>query len=765
MRPPRSEFLHSSCSGVRATSRHSYLVLHDGSYAHRAVGTVTLRGTARPSLGAAPTAAKASAAGLSWHLRRLRAMTPGEVWARLARDVRHRADDLEFRTGRRLWQRRWLAPRLTAAPKRPLGFLTAERGRDLAAQDPTGAAMLVARAEAILSGDTSAFEYPITVSQLQGRDYSLDPLSGYRWPDVHAKRVDYRTAPANPKLVWEINRCQELPVLAAASLVSGDARYEEAAASTLLRWIAQHVPGRGIAWANGFEAGIRVVSLALTYDALAARPDLEERLREPVLGALWQHARWIERDPSTHSSANNHRMGELVGLLTVAQLAPELPEAQRWASAALDELRREATRQILPDGTGAEQSFSYTVFVVDLLLVAVALLDARGAAPPEEVLDALDRAGRALWGQLGRPGEPEPTYGDDDDGRAVRLDGLDTRLGRGVASSICARLGNPFARTVAEGLDQAAWWMFGVAGRQRFATTAAADMPNGILLKNAGLAILRHGTTRVTVDAGPLGYLSLAAHGHADALAITVSSDGVELVVDPGSGTYSGHAAPIRSAFRGTGFHATVVVDGKDQSVAGGPFLWSRHTRSWFDHVDLSHALVTAEHDGYLAQADPVRHRRAVLMLEPDMIVVYDRLDAAGEHAISVRWPLDEALTAKIVAPGEVRAESSAQSGLILKVAGSNAGTISVAHGDYEPFAGWSSPRLEQIVPSPLVEWNSVLRGRLDVATIFCPVKTVVPPLEIAMCRGGSGVQIEVARASQTHTVQVDFDQLHGVRI
>jgi Heparinase II/III-like protein/Heparinase II/III N-terminus len=725
----------------------------------------TFTSASNPGVEAAKTAAGGSVAGLSWRLRRLRAMTPGEVWARLARDVRHRADDLQYRTSRRMWHRRWQPPPLTTtSPNRPLGFMTAERGRDLAEQNPAGAALLVARADAILSGDPSALEYPITASQLQGRDYSLDPLSGYLWPDVHAKRLDYRNAPANPKLIWEINRCQELPILAAASLISGDKRYGEAAAWTLLRWIDEHVPGRGIAWSNGFEAGIRAISLALTYDALAARPDLEERLREPALVALWQHARWIERDPSTHSSANNHRVGELVGLLTVAQLAPELPGSQRWASAALDELCHEATLQILPDGTGAEQSFSYTLFVVDLLLVAVALLDATDIPPPGEVLNALDRAGHALWAQLGRPCEPEPTYGDDDDGRALRLDGLGTRLGRGVASSICARLGNPFARTVADGLDETAWWMFGVAGTQRFNRTGPAGMPGSMLLENAGLAILRRDTTRVTVDAGSLGYLSLAAHGHADALAVTVSSDGVELIVDPGTGTYFGRAA-IRSAFRGTGFHATAVVDAKDQSIAGGPFMWSRHARSWFDHVDLSHTLLIAEHDGYLAQADPVRHRRAVLILEPDAIVVFDQLKAAGEHVVSVRWPLHEALTAKIVAPGEVRAQSSAQSGLLLKVAASSAGTMSVAYGEHEPFAGWSSPRLEQIVPSPLVEWNSGFRGRLDVATILCPVKTEVPPLDIALRRDGSGAQIKVVTASRTHLVQVDYDQPRGVWI
>jgi hypothetical protein len=630
----------------------------------------------------------------------------------------------------------------------------------MAELDPAGAAMTVARADAVLTGDTSALGYAVTDSQLGGRDLAVDPVSGYVWPNDHGKRLDFRDSPANPKTIWEVNRCQELPVLAAASLVSGDRRYEEAAASMLLHWLEHQVPGRGIAWANGFEAGIRAISLALAYDALAARRDLADRLREPVIGSLWEHARWIERDPSTHSSANNHRVGELVGLLAVARLAPELPEAERWTSAALDALRREASVQILPDGSGAEQSFAYTRFVLDLLLVAVALLDATGCNPPDEVLGALERAGHALWAQLGRPEEGDPTYGDNDDGRAVRLDGLQSRSGRGVAASICARTGSTFARTVAERLDPAACWMFGVEGRDRFDRAAPVELPGSVLLESAGLAVLRRGRSRVTVDAGPLGYLSLAAHGHADALAVTLSADGADLVVDPGSGTYFGRAAAIRNAFRGTGFHATVLVDGKDQSSSGGPFLWSRHAASWFHRVDLAHCVVIAEHDGYLADAAPVRHRRAVLVLESGDVLVYDRLDGVGEHTASVRWPLHESLSAEAVAPHEARAQGPARTGLCVRTAATSRGSMSVAHGQRHPFEGWSSPCLEELTPAPLVKWDVTFRGKLDAVTLLSPItiEAEPPQVDLFMQSEGKVAEIAVTTSGRTQTIRLDLD-------
>ena len=682
-----------------------------------------MSGTAPKVLAGTKTVGVDRVGGLRWRLRRLGAMSAGEVVARVVREVRHRTDDVQWRAAPALWRRRWM-PRALRPGRldRPLGFMTPEHAAILMEADPDGAAGIIERAELVLAAKTSALGYAVTSAQLRGCDLDRDPASSYMGPPAHGKRLDFRSAPANPKAVWEVNRCQELPVLAAASLLSGEPRYEEAAVSTFMSWIEQQIPGRGIAWANGFEAGIRAISLALAYDALVSRRESDSNFHEAVLGSLWQHARWIERDPSTHSSANNHRIGELVGLLAVARLAPELPEAERWTDSALEGLRREAAAQILPDGAGAEQAFAYTLFVVDLFLVAVALLDATGLKPPDELTCALERAGDALWAQLGRPGEPDPTYGDADDGRAVRLDGLDTRHARGVAAAIAARTGNARAKTVAQRLDATALWLFGSDGKDRFDRIDPEGAPGSVLLADAGLVVLRNGGSRVTFDAGPLGYLSLAAHGHSDALAVTFSVNGSELVVDPGSGTYFGRATEVRNAFRGTGFHATVLIDDESQSKSGGPFLWTRHAHSRLHVFDAASGLSIAEHDGYLDEHG-VRHLRAVRVLNSGAVVVFDRLAGEREHTASIRWPLHMSLHADVTRPDEVRARDSGSTTLVLRVAATERGQLSVVRGRHDPLEGWTSPRLDQLVEAPLVKWDARFHGRLDVVTVLAPAE------------------------------------------
>ena len=114
-------------------------------------------------------------------------------------------------------------------------------------------------------------------------------------------------------------------------------------------------------------------------------------------------------------------------------------------------------------------------------------------------------------------------------------------------------------------------------------------------------------------DGGPHGYLSIAAHAHADALSVEVRCGGVDVLADPG--TYCYHGEPAwRSYFRSTIAHNTVELAGRNQSSEGGPFLWLRHADAQEIDVrdDGETVSWTAEHDGYQALDPPARHRRKV---------------------------------------------------------------------------------------------------------------------------------------------------------
>ncbi len=660
----------------------------------------------------------------AWYVGRLRSMRAGEVLARAWRQSCHLLDAGAWHAAKPLWRLSWERSdeRLLPAPigSTPNGFLTRERALGLLERYPERGEAIVEAAEQALAGRVRFFGYP-EVQLPRPVDFSRDALTGRSWPDRHAKLIDYRrSAPGNPKWIWELNRLQQLPLLAEAWLLTGGLRFADEAVQQCVDWLGAQRPGRGIAWSSGFEAGIRAVSLGLTFDALRGTPPMTESRAKLILHGLDQHARWILRDPSTHSSANNHAIGELAGLAAIALLAPELRDAQTWRVHALRRLAEEAKRQILPDGTGAEQAFAYQLFVLDLLLLVVSLLDCAGLAVPAEISSALERSADSLWAQLGRD-DPAPTYGDADDGRAMRLEPFDLRDARGVAASLAARLGHQRARTVAQDPDATAWWLFGEEGATTFASTLPAPPPGSAALPDGGLVALRRDGRRTMVDVGSLGYLSLAAHGHADALQVTVADEGEELIVDPGTGSYFGHPQ-WRRGFRGTAFHPTVTVDGLDQSDAGGPFLWHRHARAHAAHVALEDGYVVGEHDGYASLADPVRHRRVVAISPDGSILVYDRLDAAQVHCYRQSWPLHPSLKATERTPETVDVTRGGRPRLVVALAASSPASLRLAHGSDRPFEGWWSHRLEAIEPAWTCLWEAT-GNRVDLAALFLVIR------------------------------------------
>ena len=273
---------------------------------------------------------------IGWYARRLRTMQPAEVAWRASRvastvartSARHDSarDSAILASGEHSWPS--LLERFHAGTGRPV-LLDPARASTVADAAPDEVAALVRAADQVLIGRFTFFGYPEATCP-DPLDWHLDPLSGARWPAIPSARINHRVTAGDPKWIWELNRLQHLPWLAEAWLFTGEPRYAEGALDQLDSWIAQNPPGVGIAWRGAFEAGIRAISVAIALQGLRGSAALTpERYRRAVrMLAQSAHRCWNER--SRFSSANNHLVGELAGLATVAILFPELRNAGSW---------------------------------------------------------------------------------------------------------------------------------------------------------------------------------------------------------------------------------------------------------------------------------------------------------------------------------------------------------------------------------------------------------------------------------------------------
>ncbi|MEU5841257.1 alginate lyase family protein [Rhodococcus sp. NPDC047139] len=599
--------------------------------------------------------------------------------------------------------------RFRAAEGRPV-LLGSEQAEALAGTDH--AADTLAAADRVLAHRFTYFGYPEAVLGPE-IDWNHDPVGKVDWPMLPSHRIDHRTADGDPKWVWELNRLQHLPWLAQAWLLTGDERYAAEAFEQLDSWMAGNPPGLGIAWRGAFEAGIRAISVAVALQGLRHSPHLTVDRFRAVVCMLAESARrcWTER--SRYSSSNNHLIGELAGLATVAVLFHDLRPAARWEHDAVTALCAEADRQILPDGSGAEQAVGYQVFTAELLLVVALMLGRRDSRAPVALTGAIARSARYLARVVGDT-DPAPRYGDDDEGFALRLDPSPLRTVRHHLGLVAAVLGIPEADRAGIRPPAASW----LATPERVYTdNRSGTEPFGsFFAPDGGLVVLRSGGRRLTMDVGPLGYLSIAAHGHADALAVTMSVDGHELVGHPGVTSYYGHP-DWRSVHRGTRAQPTVSVDGLDQSVIGGAFLWSRHARVRTHSVDTTRGLVDAEHDGYCRLDEPVVHRR-LLIAPPERTtaLVVDVLTGTGRHEFRTAWPLHPSLDALPHECGHLVLREGAPALQLAYACSSGNPTRSEIRGDTETNLGWWSHRLESRVPAWLV--GSVVHAEAPVVLV-----------------------------------------------
>ncbi|MFD5749580.1 alginate lyase family protein [Streptomyces sp. NPDC127033] len=562
------------------------------------------------------------------------------------------------RAGDAVRRRRWRSvlpecPEVTGAR-----FTAVLPAGTIAAVPPDAAKRLVADADRLMAGHGGYFG--VDRDDLAAPDWSYDPRTGRRAPWGHAFDVPYRDEDAvgDIKQIWELSRHQYLTVLAAAYALTGDERYAERVAAHLRSWWAVNAPLRGVHWTSGIELGIRLLSWVWIRRLLDGWPGAAGLFEgNPVaLRQIWHHQRWLAAFPSRGSSANNHVIAEAAGQTAAACAFGWFPASARWRADALRSLERQLRSNTFGSGLNRELATEYHGLVLELGLAAVAEADGAGVPVPASVREVLLRMTDALAAVLDGRLRP-PRQGDADDGHGLVLDGADTDRWASLLATGDAVFG------------RLAWWPAVTGTDVRTPLLAALIRPyagNGTApavsrparrpahFADAGMTILR-GPAGIwcRCDGGPHGFLSIAAHAHADALSVEVRHDGVDVLADPG--TYCYHGQPEwRRYFRSTLGHNTLRLDGADQSVSGGPFLWTRGARSRVLVADPSGdsgdsgggtARWCAEHDGY---GRSVHRRRVELTAASRELRVVDEV-RGPRRAAQLAFHLGPAITAELV--------------------------------------------------------------------------------------------------------------------
>ncbi|HEX6313385.1 MAG TPA: heparinase II/III-family protein, partial [Gemmatimonadaceae bacterium] len=151
----------------------------------------------------------------------------------------------------------------------------------------------------------------------------------------------------------------------------------------------------------------------------------------------------------------------------------------------------------------------------------------------------------------------------------------------------------------------------------------------------------------MVLDAGPHGFLN-AGHAHADTLALELVVSGSPVFIDPGTFTYTLSPA-WRDVFRETAAHNAATVDGCSSATVAGPFQWASRAESRCEQWEVDEregmVLFAGSHNGFERLRPAVRYTRFVAYFEPDLWIVRDEIEGAGEHELAVHWQCAPGLT------------------------------------------------------------------------------------------------------------------------
>jgi len=449
-----------------------------------------------------------------------------------------------------------------------------------------------------------------------------DIFSGQCFPMVFSKNINIRANPnLSAKNVWEINRLQFLPQIALNFKKSGADSYLNKFIEILSSWINDNPYLKGINWYSNIEVNIRLINWFFCWEILnvekliTEREDFRHFVQSVWIPSIYQHCLYSFRNPSRFSSANNHLIAEYAGLYVSSSLW-KFKDSDKWLKYAKNGLEKEILLQH-SSGINREEAAEYIQFITDFFLLSFIVGENTNVSFSKQYKEHLYEIFNYIFNFLDCNGN-FPKYGDEDDGKCFTL-GYDNKFNnfKSLLTSGAVIFKDPRLKSKSNGFDLKNWLLLGDSGKEVFKSIAEnIYSENSQFYKNEGHFIFRKKENRKEIylhfDAAPLGFLSIAAHGHADALSFILHVDGHPVFID--SGTYTYHTDPEwRHYFIGTLAHNTIRINNKDQAVNGGPTLWTEHYKTKISDANLGEDIdsVKASHNGYLSEK--AEHIREIL--------------------------------------------------------------------------------------------------------------------------------------------------------
>ena len=445
-------------------------------------------------------------------------------------------------------------------------------------------------------------------------NWHLDISTLKEFPKQFSKGIDIRSGKyGSAKVVWEINRLQFL--LPLVLRYSNDRKTSdlELFVNILKSWISENPYLIGVNWYSNIEINIRLIVFYFCWQLLAQDNNLRNNIKfksfciEIWLPSIYEHAIYSYKNPSKYSSSNNHLIAEYSGLFT-SSCCWSFKESKKWQTYSLRGLENEILRQFSINGINREEAAEYIQFIADFFLIPFSIGLKYGVEFSDNYKNRIKAIGEYIFHLLDvKKGYRK--YGDEDDGKVLLISANPHFNNfRSFLISSALLFDEPKFKVIGGSYDLKNYLLWSEEQKEKYIGIQVSQKLglNSAFYEKEGHFIFKKGQHSdgseiyLHFNAAPLGYLSIAAHGHSDALSIALHVDGFPFIVD--IGTYAYHTErKWRNYFVSTLGHNTLCVNDKNQAIQTGPTMWNKHYKTSILNVTANGGIevVEAKHNGY----------------------------------------------------------------------------------------------------------------------------------------------------------------------
>ena len=493
------------------------------------------------------------------------------------------------------------------------------------------------------NADAIGLNFDNSVYGLNTRIHFLKGSDKEKWPDIFSYSLDYKQRDdlGDARTNWEKNRHFDWALLSKKCFVlarNNDSECERCLdewKNEVETWCNENPFLHGISWTSAMEFAIRAINwiyaLAFLEKTTQCNPSLcvsASSLVKILRNGIINITDYLTKHYSRFSSANNHLLVEA----TAIGLAGYAFDNSQWKELACKILSEELDKQNYVDGVNKELSLHYQTFGMEAYLLLMHVMQNENNEEWKQWLPMLKKEAEFVAHSSWRE-KAVCEFGDDDEGKILDLQGGEWHQWDYVLQLASLVTGTRYSdfETLYENIN----WLFTRDEIEEIRTKPLYDASRSRCFEVGGNTFIRDKQNRILIgiDHAELGFGSIAAHGHADALSFQMLIDGKVVFVDPG--TYIYHCdIEHRNSFRKTINHNTLCVEGKDQSKMLGAFMWGERANCKLEewHPSENKDVLVASHDGY----KPLIHkRRFEFVKDNNVLSIIDSVSENKEYAIT----------------------------------------------------------------------------------------------------------------------------------